>query len=138
MKLTVEQEMKLSELLFKVLDMGCWHERVSTRTDTNVANRYRPIVVTKCTCGDEHWGGDFKSHLEYTNPSLFTRSAFLDVWDAVFEEKEDLANSIFSGYYERHGIDFQHIASPHFQLEVLKWLASMDKDLKEKVGEVLK
>jgi hypothetical protein len=27
MKLTYDQEMKLSEMLFKALDMGCWHKR---------------------------------------------------------------------------------------------------------------
>jgi hypothetical protein len=65
------------------------------------------------------------------NPNLFTRESFLDVWDAVkdskgFREMFYWDYSPASNRFDKT-IDTTFIASPHFQLEVLKWKIGADK-----------
>ena len=122
---SVPLQMALSELLFKALGMGCWHEWEEEISGAG-------IVCYKCdnlVCDD------------IPNPNLFTRESFLDVFKAVKDrgfEKYAKANSLFcrvhtikdsEGYRQEISlvwIDPYIIASPHFQLSVLGWLLEKD------------
>jgi hypothetical protein len=127
-KESTEIQMTLSELLFKALDMeGCWHEWELLPYDIGYSASYY-----HCTeCGLNIKG---KRLLRPSSPNLFTRSAFLDVWDAV---KDNHYPDFFMKFCEikRHeegdwkwvGMDEQLIATPYFQLEVLKWKIGANK-----------
>ena len=125
--LTHEQEMKLSELLFKILwPERCWHDT-----------------------GNEPWSRGallFCGHCEKTitihnrdtaNPNLFSRSAFLDVFDAVKDRhrKHEWIAFMMRAFGVHNirmlSLNRDIIASPHFQLEVLKWLLEKDGRLGE-------
>lgn len=127
--LTPSQQMSLSELLnaeIKVVD--CWHEKVSARVGTSMLVRYRPTVITMCICGKEYWGGDFESHTEYYNSNLFTSASFLTVFRAV-KDRDWFDEWLYTHSRDALGEDISfksiaivHIASPHFQLGVLREL----------------
>ena len=119
----VDLQMALSELLFKALGMGCWHE-------WSWFSNYNAFDV------DNGWWACCKDNCDEisetrTNPNLFTRSAFLDVFEAVKD----------SGWFKglnwvsyKRDISCDAIASPSFQLEVLRWQIGEDK-VKEVLNE---
>lgn len=129
MNLTHEQEMKLSELLFKLIKPDeCWHD-----FDEQYGYEYQRCKI--CS----HTYPVLKISKER---NLFSRSAFLDVFDAVKDREDFVKRFCITEKMGLFGIrvDFmrkREIASPHFQLEVLKWLLEKDGRLGE-LEEVMK
>lgn len=122
-KLTKEQEMALSELLFKALGLGCWHHGDPGHADE----------CLKCQCAFQR--KDYEPYpCEETNPNLFTRESFMDIFDAVMKECPRFFDSNRS-----HGWDCikrDLIAVPHLQLEVLRWLLEQDNE-GERLQEII-
>jgi hypothetical protein len=129
---SVKLQMELSELLFEKLGMEkCWHE-------WKLDNRTAPFIYRCSQCNVS------TNYPEDTNPNLFTRSAFLDVWDAVRKKKgfNDFCDEWNYYEYEQQKFDLALIASPSFQYEALKWLLEQDSEgvrltetMKKEVGD---
>lgn len=107
-KESVELQMALSELLnveLKIVE--CWHEND------------KPIwQCKKC-----NWVASGIS-VENNNPNLFIPESFLTVWDVVKDRDwfERFLHVYVDVVRRNNENGLKIIASPHFQLEVLKWL----------------
>lgn len=120
---SIELQMELSRLLCKALGMGCWHYNDHARSGGD--SIHNPIYKNCKECGIRMWTEGQDSNTYNLNPNLFTRSAFLDVFDAV----------LWTGLFmpkDQTMINMNSIKSPNFQLAVLKKLVG-----EEKVGEVV-
>ena len=120
-----ELRIKLSELLSEKLGIvNCWHEWNGALIDSEPFHK-----CIRC-------GYTISIHnIAPDNPDLFTRSAFLDVFDAV---KDREGFQVTWGHW--HNLDavneeviyvsisMNDIASPFFQYEVLKMLLEQDSE----------
>lgn len=121
---SVELQMELSRLLFEIL----WPERAGCEGAlcTSYADG-KEVYKDKCdVCGLEN------GECDPLGRNLFTPESFLTVWNAV-KDREDFRKQHYTAYgifvgsgkdnsHTAYRIDFNLIASPHFQYEVLKWL----------------
>jgi len=137
---SVELKMAFSELLFGALDMGCWHEWESKRPHGDCCGG-----STCINCEVYSTQEDRIYNESLNNPNLFLESAFLTVFKAV-KDREDFQET-WGHWHDLDAVDesmvsvsinMNSIASPSFQLEILTWLASQDKELEERVEKVLR
>lgn len=136
---SIPLQMSLSELLHEALEVNsCWHEwewmevigKDGLRTNAQCSTcKETCLVIHTALYGLP------------TNPNYFTRESFLDVWDAVKDREDFFEKFLVCGNPDAYsGITYDiptfHIASPHFQYEVLRWLdpEGLEKVMKE-VGE---
>ena len=110
-----ELQMTLSKMLFEALEMGCWHLMVNEHSEMMEGYEFSVDACIKC---------ELKGMTDQvSNPNLFIRESFLGVWDTVKDREGFKEEFMLQGYLMRNST----IASPHFQLEVLKWLLGEDK-----------
>ena len=115
-----ELQMKLSEMLFKLLWKGeCWHEY-----DPHTFCRYCQTGKLLIDCPTIK-----------PNPNLFNSwEGFGKVWEVVKDREDWQAHFML---FKPYLIHTSFIATPHFQLEVLMWLLEQEGrlgELEEKIG----